>query len=262
VSTGYKAGGFNDFDPTTGAAKSYGPESLIAYEIGYKGKPLPGLTFSTNLFYYNYSEQQFNSLVFFGPGGTPPGVLFTAIGKSKIYGWETELSYQAGRNTTIGGNFTVGGSKVTELSTGRNGGSQFDYSGQPIDRSPKFTATGVFNHAFEIGDGAEIRLRGLIKYSSSYLLTDLSNVVQFRQKAYTRSDASITYAMPGDRITVQAFVENIENKLQKTSGPNNYAGAYGGTAGNFVPTAQVVPNSLNFGVNTPRFYGIRLGVKF
>lgn len=262
VSTGYKAGGFNDFDPTTGAAKSYGPESLIAYEIGYKGKPLPGLTFSTDLFYYNYSEQQFNSLVFFGPGGTPPGVLFTAIGKSKIYGWENELSYQAGRNTTISGNFTVGGSKVTELSTGRNSGSQFDYSGQPIDRSPKFTATGVFNHAFELGGGEELRLRGLIKYSSSYLLTDLSNVVQFRQNAYTRSDASITYAMPGDRITVQAFVENIENKLQKTSGPNNYVGTYGGTAGNFVPTAQVVSNSLNFGVNTPRFYGIRLGVKF
>lgn len=261
VSTGFKAGGFNDFDPTTGGTAPYGPESLMAFEIGYKGKLLPGLTLTSDVFYYNYSEQQFNSLVFFGPGGTPPGVLFTAIGKSKIYGWENEFSYQAGKNTAISGNFTIGGSKVTDLNTGRVSSSQFQYAGQPIDRSPKFTATGVISHGFEFSNGSEIRLRGLVKYSSSYLLTDLSNVVQFKQDAYTRSDASITYATADDRITVQAFVENIENKLQKTSGPNGYLGAYGGTAGNFVPTAGV-PNSVSFGVNTPRFYGVRLGAKF
>ena len=146
--------------------------------------------------------------------------------------------------------------------TGRVSTSQFQYAGQPIDRSPSFTATGVISHSFELGGGSKLKLRGLIKYSSSYLISDLSNVVQFRQDAYTRSDASITYAASGDRYTVQLFVENIENKLQKTSGPNGYAGGYGGTGGNFVPTAELVANSISFGVNTPRFYGIRLGAKF
>ena len=262
VSTGFKAGGFNDFDPTTGGTAPYGPETLTAYEIGYKGKFLPGLTFSTDVYYYDYSKQQFNSLVFFGPGGTPPGVLYTAIGKSKIYGWENEFSYQVAPTTSVSGNFTVGHSKVDDLLTGRLSTAQFQYAGQPIDRSPEFTATGVINHAIELGNGAKIKLRGLIKYSSSYLISDLSNVVQFKQNAYTRSNASITYATAGDRFTVQAFVENIENKLQKTSGPNNYAGAYGGTNGNFVPSAETIPNSVSFGVNTPRFFGVRLGAKF
>jgi iron complex outermembrane receptor protein len=262
VSTGFKAGGFNDFDPKTGGTAPYGPESLTAYEIGYKGKPLPGLTFSSDVFYYDYAKQQFNSLVFFGPGGTPPGVLYTAIGKSHIYGWENELSYQIAPTTTLSGNFTLGHSKVDDLLTGRLSTAQFQYAGQPIDRSPEFTATGVINHNFELGNGAKIKLRGLIKYSSSYLISDLSNVVQFKQNAYTRSDASITYATAGDRVTVQAFVENIENKLQKTSGPINYAGAYGGTNGNFVPSAETIPNSVAFGVNTPRFFGVRLGAKF
>jgi iron complex outermembrane receptor protein len=262
VSTGFKAGGFNDFDPKTGTTAPYGPESLTAYEIGYKGRPLPGLTLTSDIYYYDYAKQQFNSLVFFGPGGTPPGVLYTAIGSSKIYGWENELSYQVEKDTTLSGNFTLGHSKVDSLMTGRNSGAQFSYAGQPIDRSPEFTATGVINHSFDIGGGAKIKLRGQIKYSSSYLLTDLSNVVQFRQDAYTRSDASITYAVAGDRVTVQAFVENIENKLQKTSGPNGYAGGYGGTNGNFVPTAETIPNSISFGVNTPRFFGIRVGAKF
>lgn len=262
VSSGFKAGGFNDFDPKTGATAPYGPETLVAYEIGYKGRLLPTLTLTSDFYYYDYQKQQFNSLVFFGPGGTPPGVLYTAIGKSHIYGWENEFSYQVDSDTTISGNFTVGHSKVDSLLTGRVSTSQFQYAGQPLDRSPKFTATGVVSHSFELGGGSKLKLRGLVKYSSSYLLTDLSNVVQFRQNSYTRSDASITYATVGDRITVQAFVENIENKLQKTSGTSNYAGAYGGTNGNFVPTVETIPNSISFGVNTPRFYGIRLGAKF
>lgn len=262
VSTGFKAGGFNDFDPATGGTAPYGPESLTAYELGYKGKVVPGLTLTSDVFYYDYSKQQFNSLVFFGPGGTPPGVLYTAIGKSHIYGWENEFSYQVDRDTTISGNFALGHSNVVNLETGRNAGSQFQYAGQPLDRSPEFTATGVISHSFDVGNGARIKLRGLIKYSSSYLISDLSNVVQFRQSSFTRSDASVTYATAGDRITVQLFVENIENKLQKTSGPNNYAGTYGGTNGNFVPTAETVPNSIYFGVNTPRFFGVRAGVRF
>lgn len=262
IATGFKAGGFNDFDPATGAASPYGPESLTAYEFGYKGRLLPGLTLTSDFYYYDYSKQQFNSLVFFGPGGTPPGVLYTSIGKSEIYGWENEFSYQVDSDTTISGNFTVGHSKVKDLKTGRVSSSQFQYAGQPLDRSPEFTATGVIGHSFELSGGSKLKLRGLIKYSSSYLISDLSNVVQFRQNSYTRSDASITYATASDRITVQVFVENIENKLQKTSGPNNYAGGYGGTGGNFVPTAELVPNSMSFGVSTPRFYGIRLGAKF
>ena len=262
VATGFKAGGFNDFDPKTGGTAPYGPESLTAYELGYKGKPLPGLTLTSDVFYYDYSKQQFNSLVFFGPGGTPPGVLYTAIGKSHIYGWENEFTYQIDRATTISGNFALGHSKVDDLLTGRLSTSQYQYAGQPLDRSPEFTATGVLNHSFDLGNGARIKLRGLIKYSSSYLISDLSNVVQFRQNSFTRSDASVTYATAGDRLTVQLFVENIENKLQKTSGPNGYVGSYGGTNGNFVPTAEPFANAVSFGVNTPRFYGIRAGVKF
>lgn len=262
VSTGFKAGGFNDFDPATGTTSPYGPESLTAYEIGYKGKLIQGLTLTSDFYYYNYSKQQFNSLVFFGPGGTPPGVLYTAIGKSQIYGWENEFSYQIDNDTTLSGNLTLGHSKVGNLLTGRVSTNQFQYAGQRLDRSPEFTATGVVSHSFELGGGSRLRLRGLIKYSSSYLISDLSNVVQFKQDSYTRSDASLTYATAGDRFTIQAFVENIENKLQKTSGPNNYAGGYGGTNGNFVPTTETIPNSISFGVNTPRFFGVRLGAKF
>ena len=58
-------------------------------------------------------------------------------------------------------------------------------------------------------------------------------------------------------------MENIENKIQRTSGPNNYNGAFGGLTGNVPsPEASYGAGGLSYGVSTPRFFGIRLGSKF
>ena len=263
VATGFKAGGFNDFDPATGTTGAYGPESLTAYEIGYKGRPLPGLTLSSSAFYYDYTADQINGLVFFGP----VGVLFTQLAPAKIYGWENEISYHVARNTDVSGSFSLMGSKFKHLMVGPSYPYQFDFSGQELDRVPHFNATFALNHYFPLANGSEIRFRGAIKYNSGYYLSDLSHAVRYRQNAFTRSDMSVTYALPEDRITVQLFVENIENKVQKTSGPNSYLGINGGPNGDFVPSAEGTvagfpANSVTFGVSTPRFYGVRLGVKF
>jgi iron complex outermembrane receptor protein len=76
----------------------------------------------------------------------------------------------------------------------------------------------------------------------------------------------VTYATDGDQLTVQLFVENIENKLQKTFGPNGYNGAYGGFTGS-VASAETngtsfPVGSVNFSTSLPRLYGVRLAVKF
>jgi iron complex outermembrane receptor protein len=262
VATGFKAGGFNDFDPATNGTSAYKPESLTAYELGYKGRPLSGLTFSSSLFYYDYAADQINSLVFFGP----VGVLYTQLAPVKIYGWENEFSYQVARDTTLGGSVSLMGSKIKSLKVGPTFPYAFDWSGQGLDRTPHFVATGVFTHNFEVGNGAKIRLRAQSKYNSGYDLSDGAHAVRYHQNAFTRSDASLTYAAERDRYTVQLFLENIENKVQKTSGPNSYLGVAGGPTGNFVPSVEGSPsfpaNSLTFGISNPRFYGVRFGVKF
>lgn len=265
VATGFKAGGFNDFSPATGAAAPYGPESLTAYELGYKGRPLPGLTLSSSLYYYDYSADQINSLVFFGPGGSPPGVLYTVLAPVSIYGWENEVTYQIDKDTTFNGNLSLEHSRIKSLLVGSNYSAQIAYVGQPLDRVPEFTATAALTHNFDLGHGAKLKARGLIKYSSSYLISSYANAVSFTQSPFTRSDASLTYEAAGARYTVQLFVENIENKLQKTAGPNAYNGP-NGTVGNYTAAAEgsaAYPvGTTAFGVTNPRFYGVRLGVKF
>jgi len=265
VATGFKAGGFNDFSPATGTTAPYGPESLTAYELGYKGHPLAGLTLTSSLYYYDYAADQINSLVFFGPGGTPPGVLYTVLAPVTIYGWENELSYQVEPNTTLAGNFALEHSRIKSLLVGSNYSAQFAYVGQPLDRVPDFTANASITHNIDLGGGARLKLRGLIKYSSSYLISNYASGVSYHQSPFTRSDASVTYAAAGDRFTIQLFVENIENHMQKTSGPNQYAGA-SGSVGNYVPSAEGTGGfplgSTSFGVTPPRFFGVRLTTRF
>jgi iron complex outermembrane receptor protein len=66
VATGYKAGGFNDFaTPANGI--TYAPESMTAYEVGYKGMPTDYLRLNSAAFYYDYSSEQITSLIYLGP---------------------------------------------------------------------------------------------------------------------------------------------------------------------------------------------------
>lgn len=269
IATGYKAGGFNDFDPSTGAASTYGPEQLTAFEVGYKGRPLPGLTVTSAAFYYDFSKAQINGLTLFPTSAGVVGVLFTQLTPVEIYGLEGEVNYQLGRSTTLNAALAYQHSRFVGLQTGFLGyltGKFADFSGYPLPNAPEFVANLSVNHGFALGNGAELRLRGAMKFSSGYDLTDFANAIRYRQDSFTRSDTSVTYAAADDRYTVQLFVENIENKLQRTAGPNSYNGGYGGFTGG-VPTAEANGTafplqSVNFGVARPRFYGIRVGAKF
>ncbi|GHC83386.1 TonB-dependent receptor [Novosphingobium pokkalii] len=270
IATGFKAGGFNDYDPATGkSVVPYGPESMTAYEIGYKGRPLPGLTFTSSAYYYDYAKDQINGLALFVGSAGVTGVLYTQLAPVEIYGWENEARYQVDRNTAVSLGVAYAHSRIRSLKTGYLGyltGVFADWAGYRLPNLPSITVNGSITHNVDLANGAQVRLRLASKYSSSYLLSDYANAVQYRQSPFTRSDASVTYATDGDQLTVQLFVENIENKLQKTFGPNGYNGAYGGFTGS-VASAETngtsfPVGSVNFSTSLPRLYGVRLAVKF
>ena len=269
VSSGFKAGGFNDFDPRTGATAPYGPESLTAYEVGYKGKPMRGLTVTASGYYYDYSADQVNSLTLFPTSAGIVGVLFTQLAPVEIYGVEGDVHYQAGRSTTLNASMAYEHSRIISLKTGAQGylgGGFQDFSGTQLASTPAFVTNLSATHAIDLAGDAQLRLRGAMKISTGYNLVDYANAVTFHQGSFTRSDASLTYAAPGDRYTIQVFVENIENKLQRTAGPGGYNGTYGTFTGGS-PSAEAngtyfPVGSVTYGVSTPRFYGVRLGVKF
>jgi iron complex outermembrane receptor protein len=250
VSTGYKPGGFNDFDPATGQVGTYEPESLRAYELGYKGRLFDNLRFDSSIFYYDYSLNQISSLVLFPlTSGGVVGVIYTRAASTEVKGWENELIYTVAPRTSITARAALLDSQYRSLRVGLF--RQIDWRGERLDSSPSFVGSIGVNHAFELSNGAELRLRAFSKYSSSYLLSDLAQAQRFKQKGYTRSDISVTYAAPGDKYYVQAFVENIEDALQATQAPSFNAASL---AGNL--------NASTVGVTTPRFFGVRFGFNF
>ncbi|RVU05910.1 hypothetical protein EOE18_08075 [Novosphingobium umbonatum] len=268
IATGYKAGGFNDVDPTTtnSGTGTYGAEQLTAYEVGYKGRVLPNLQFNSSVYYYDYSKYQFTGVTFLAAlPGLPTGVLiYTTLVPAKAYGWENELNWTPTKHdrvmltSTLAEGHYSAGPQVGFIYSKRQ-----DWTGYRFDRLPKFTLSGSYEHTFELKDGARIIGRVNSRYSSGYLVSDTMGdgnpfagvysvmPAQYRQGAFTRTDLSLAYESENGKLRLEGFVRNLENKVQLLGSPNGINPAGVGTA-----------DRTTVRVSEPRMFGARLTVKY
>lgn len=233
VATGYKPGGFNDFDPKTMGVGPYEPEQLTAYELGFKGSLGKSLRLNSDLFYYDYAKDQISSLTIVA--GSP--VIYTRSVPATIYGWENQLTWKATTADTFTLTASFERSRYRQFMTGIL--QNVDWSGYSMDKTPHAVLKLAYAHEWMLHDGAYIDLHLSSEYSSGYFVSDFVNAIQYKQKSFTRSNANLTYTSPSDRFWVQAFVTNIENKVQITSVGGNY----------------------DAGITEPRYFGLRFGVR-
>jgi len=233
IATGYKPGGFNDFDPKTNGVGPYVAEQLTDYELGYKGRWSDRLEFNSNLFYYDYAKDQISSLTVVG--GSP--VIFTKSVPAKIYGWENELTYKMTPSDLLNVSASFEHSKYGQFMTGIL--QNVDWSGYSLDKTPHAVVKLGYSHEWTLGSGAYINANVSSQYSTGYAVSDFVNAIQYRQKAYTRSNANLTYTAASDHYWFQLFVQNIENKVQITS----------------------VGGNADAGISEPRYFGVRFGVR-
>ncbi|WDS35111.1 TonB-dependent receptor [Pseudoxanthomonas sp.] len=242
LATGYKAGGFNDFDPVTLSMGTYEPEELLAYEAGYKGKFGQAVRLNSAVYYYDYSKMQVSSLVNIS-GST---VIFTRTVPAQMYGWENDATFDFSANTNVVVTAAWQHTEFKEFMAGVN--QDVDWSGTAIDKTPKFVGSVALNHSFMLGSGDELRLRLYSKYSSKYLVSDFTTPVRLTQDDYTRSDASLTWYPAGRSWNLQAFVNNIENDVQMIGQVNTYSSS--------------IANATTIAVSQPRMYGLRFSADF
>lgn len=251
VATGFKGGGFNDFCGT--GPCPYGPEELISYEIGYKGRPVDNFEFNSSLFYYDYSERQFSQLEIVGGSG----VIFTNSSPAVIDGWENEITWRPTHADELHLSVTLLHSYFKDLVTyspngppaGIPGSIPISLEGRTLDNTPTVAAVLSYSHIFDLPNGGSLKATADTKYSSSYNETNIGPFVPYSQAAFTRTNAALRYTVPGGKMYLGAFIRNIENKLQITSAPvqdNNSA----------------APNGQSVTVTDPRTYGFTAGVKF
>jgi iron complex outermembrane recepter protein len=253
VSTGYKAGGFNDGceagrvvngigcpAPTPISELYYKPETLRAYELGVKTGLLDNhMRLNASVFYYDYTNLQLltkdNRL-----GGT---ARFANAPKATVKGAELEAMAMFGQH----------GFDLSATYLDAHYGDYFpipgvNFKGLKLDRSPNFTATAGYRFTQPVGDG-NIVLSARTRYSGAYYMGDFNNAFQFKQPGYMKSDASLTYNAPDDRFYISGFVRNIEDKVEVTAiepGPTDATG--------------ILKGSVSGGA--PRTYGLRFGVKY
>lgn len=190
LSNGVKSGGYNGgflISKDAAIQASYGPEELIAHEIGAK-LLFNELKLRTNLaaFYYDYKDQQ----VFMNQAsevpGAPPYQLLENVGKSKIYGAEIENTWYLSEQTQI------------SLDIGYIPEANFEEFIDPVgvvltDNRLPFTSewniSGQINYAFN-WDEVSIKSRIAFDYQSEYYF-DQNESPYAKQPSYMLWNANL-----------------------------------------------------------------------
>lgn len=238
VSTGYKAGGFDNIG-------YYDEENLTAVEVGTKNKFLDNkLRLNGSIFRYWYRDQQFSVFQDVTVGGR-----IQNAGKTDITGIEIEGEAALSQVDRV--RFSVNylnaqfgdGFKLARNRVGVGVDSVVAKGLRPI-QSPKWTITLGYDHDFAIGEG-NLNVGIQTMYKSEYYLTNV-NFLMDRQEGFTKTDAFITYTAKGSQWDIGAYVHNIEdNRIL------NYAGFTGGTI-----------NLYNWIFGAPRLFGIQANYRF
>ncbi len=214
ISTGYKAGGFNDgctagsegcANPVSEERLFYKPEELTSYEAGVKGFFLDrSLSLNVSAFYYDYTNMQLNS-----QAPNIPGQVTSNAGESSITGAEIEAKYVP----TSEDKFDLALALLDTKYDRYKPLPDVDFAGKSLDYTPSAVLTAGYTRSFFLDSGAEIQLHADTRYSASYVATDFTMATQLEQPSFWRSNASLTYFEPNADWHAQLFVKNIENEI-------------------------------------------------
>lgn len=237
---GFKSGVVNTTDFTVDPVK---PETITAYEIGYKGVPVSGVRFNAAAFLYDYKNLQ---SVVFVPG---KAYITQNAASARIKGAEFDLSWAVTRDFTLSTSASfldakyrdfVGAANYIPTGTGHIA-STIDLSGHRMLRSPKFSGNVAANYGVDTSFG-RVGIFGTLFHSSGY---GMEPTGRLRQHAYTTIDAELS--LEPASISGMRFVlwgKNLGNKAYLSS-----ALVAGGVAdgGSYAE---------------PRTYGVRAEYKF
>lgn len=269
-SRGYRSGGFSGRGQTYFSATTpYDPETVDAYEVGFKSELFDRLaTLNVAAYYTDYKNIQQSTTITSTTAQGNETIVTNAAG-AKIKGIEADLTvrpvYRWNLRASLGytdanfRNFLTGAPVGGELRT-------FDYSNVDLIYAPKITAAVSSDYTFDIGPGA-LSLSATMRYLAPYdqqiaadpatpipatgTIVVPQNDPRLRSDKQYLADASISYEMPlgqGDaKVRYTLFARNIFDDR--------------GTATAF--TVAAFPTLWAFSAaREPRVFGAKVGIEF
>ncbi|MDE2303143.1 MAG: TonB-dependent receptor, partial [Sphingomonadales bacterium] len=241
--TGYRAGFFNLYVPTTGPSyiQPYSPEYVTSFEAGTKNRLLNGhLKFDADIFYMRYSGEQLLE-------SNQGGVITVNAARTNIYGTEISFAEEIEPLGEFDLNLNWLHARFGHQLFTNAVGQTFDIGGNRLTQAPDVSLTAAYEHVFKMTRGS-ITARIETKYQSGQYF-DFYNVPDSYQKPYTRTDAYLTYQTRDGRWSIGAFVRNIENSVVIVDESESFA----------PPLSN--PGTYNVGFQAPRTFGIQVGAK-
>ena len=211
-------------------------------------------------FYWRYRDQQISHLVSDSAG---QAVFATEnVGRATYRGVEVETRFRATPRTELNADVQYLSARYESFvyqTPNLNGGFSngtgcpnlgavtsvytIDCSGKQPPYAPTWTVNLGGEHTIELPQG---RLVGDLRaHWQSRTLTGLEFLPSEYQKAYWQLDAQLAYTLPGDRVTVAAFGNNLTNAT---------------TIANSFPTPFALFTSAS--LRPPRTYGVRVSASF
>jgi iron complex outermembrane receptor protein len=265
VETGFKAGGFYPSLPQN----TFAPETIQAFTLGSKNRFLDNtLQLNLEAFYWKYNDKQITHLGPIRPAGF--SIITENAGKAKIYGAEADLLWRPTRNDRLSVNLQYVFSEFQELVynvslPGAPGsraavscpqtpgvdpvsGQRFatvNCAGFPLAQTPKWVLNASYQRTFDLGgDRGGIDAILGTRLQSEYFVAEEYLPGEFQPDTMV-SYASLTYRTGDGRLSVGAYIENIEDEAVRASG--------------FVQPA--IGQAIVI-LRPPRTYGIRTGFRF
>lgn len=182
-------------------------------------------------------------------------------GLIKAWGVELEALYLLGNGFVIGGNLAYLNSEYTEFGQSNpyqllNGEQIFDADGARITHvdmagettpwSPELTIALYASYEWDLGDKGSLTAYVQNYFSTGYNTSNLFIIDPiFQQDSYSKTDLRLTWYSPTEDLSVEAFVENIQNEATLSRGNN-----------------AVSNNQAQTNYGYPRNFGVRVRAKF
>jgi outer membrane receptor protein involved in Fe transport len=222
---GSRAGGFNLVFFSANA--SYKTESLISYELGYKGTMRDGtLQLNSAIYYYDYKNvETFGT----GPSAFNPQSTSTSVfsvPSAAIIGWDTDIDWLITDRLTLGANWSYTHSEYTDhfnVDDPNNPArppSLFNPQAAPIDLNgkqmlqvPEMKGGMYLQYTYPL-PGDRGTLTGLVNWSwidKVYFSAFEANLDA--APSYDRTDLRLTWNSAGGAWLIAGFVNNVFNDI-------------------------------------------------
>ncbi len=233
-SRGYRKGGFN---PSSSAETLlyYAPETADNFEAGFKSNFGGSLmTLNGALFYTDFKGQQFStSRVLEGDG------IYTAIsniGKTQVMGAEAELSIRPTRGLSINGSVGYSDVKIKNFVPE----DQDAYHNNVIPQIYRFTAQLGIDYEADLTDDLKLVAHGDMSHRGN-VYWDVQNSLETGPKTFFNAKVTLQKGM----WSLSAIGRNLSNERTPMAvGPH------------------ALGTSTLASYNSPRQYGVEVGVKF